>query len=72
MSEKPVKLTKPQAELLRDVAIKPRSGGRHYPPLMKLLALGFVEEKPGWIGTSYAITAAGRAHPAATTSGDAP
>ena len=71
MRKKHVKLTKAQREALRELAITPRFGIQHYLPLVNLVALGLMTERPGGMFPVYTITDAGRAHPAATQ-GDTP
>lgn len=58
---KKTRLTKPQENLLRDIAARPgRSGWSEYPPLLKLQELGFVRTKQGTFSATSFLTDAGR------------
>lgn len=64
-----VKLTRPQMKLLQDLEASRRGGeyvAPHYPPIRKLLGLGFVAPRvrngvPDRMGDWYAITEEGKA-----------
>jgi hypothetical protein len=57
-----VRLTKAQIKMLQAASDERGAGAASfYPPVKKLLALGFIEDKPLKFGSRYYITAVGRA-----------
>jgi len=55
------KLTKPQRVLLEGIAKAPMAATSTYPPVLKLLGMGLIEERKGKWSDWYDITEAGRA-----------
>lgn len=60
-----MKLTNSQQEALADINERGESGKYYsdgYPPVRKLVELGFIERGPGkWVNVVYRITEAGKA-----------
>lgn len=55
-----LKLTKPQAALLTEIAKRPQSASESYPPLVRLMTLGLIEKRRQRLSDTYHITEAGR------------
>ncbi|WP_123834252.1 hypothetical protein [Methylobacterium currus] len=55
-----VKLTGPRRALLKDLAEQRRPVHATYPPLVWLVAQGYVDGRKVGLGTTYQITEAGR------------
>lgn len=67
-----VKLTKPQVQALRECADREIQCSPDYPPIRKLVLLGFASERRGkYLSDFYTATDAGRAALAEIDKGDA-